>query len=115
MGTEWTIEDPSVVSVTELGRLKGLKEGSTTIIAENNGFKASIIVHVGAAYGTVRENKNNDDSDDNDNDDTEPNPNQDQNQYYYNNGGGGCQMNNSGFYAIILILACALLISKKLS
>ena len=117
MGTKWTIEDPSIVSITELGRLKGLKEGSTTITAENNGFKASRIVHVGAAYGTVRENNNQDDSDNNDNPDSYQD--QDQNQpYIYNNnrgGGGGCQMNNSGLYAVILILACALFMSKKIS
>ena len=99
------------------GRLKGLKEGSTTITAENNGFKASRIVHVGAAYGTVRENNNQDDSDNNDNPDSYQD--QDQNQpYIYNNnrgGGGGCQMNNSGLYAVILILACALFMSKKIS
>ena len=52
MGTIWTASDPEIAEVTESGRVKALKAGSTTLTASYESFTASISVDV-AVQGDV--------------------------------------------------------------
>ena len=54
MGTEWTVAAPSIAEVTNTGKVRGLKEGQTTLTASLNGFTATTSVDVGPAYGSLR-------------------------------------------------------------
>lgn len=42
----WSSENPSVCTVDESGKIKGVGSGTTTIVAEYNGVRGELIVHV---------------------------------------------------------------------
>ncbi len=50
MGTSWTADDPEIAEVTEAGRIRGKKSGSTVLRANYNGFTAAVSVDVAVQY-----------------------------------------------------------------
>lgn len=50
MGTAWNADDSSIVEVTDEGKVRGLKEGTTTLTSTYNGLTVSVNVEVGTAF-----------------------------------------------------------------
>ena len=95
----YSIEDPSVAEITDDGRVKALKEGSTEITATAEGYTEKINIAVMSSSSAVDDTKDiswNDDGDDDDYD-----------------GIGAASGCNAGFGAVIALAVLAFVKSKR--
>ena len=95
MGTTWTVADSTIASVTEDGKARGLKEGTTTMTATLQGFTATVSVDVGAAY-TTSSNISNDGQNNSNNDSN------DEANSVTSSSGGGCNVGLGGMAILLL-------------
>ena len=99
MGTTWRAADPTIATVTEAGRVRGLKEGQTTLTATNNGLSASITVDVGPVLGSTTPDPSPAPS---------PSPSPTPSPNSGSGGGGGCSAVSIGLCGAALALALSM-------
>ena len=113
MGTTWTAADPTIATVTEAGRVRGLAEGLTALTATYNGLTATISVDVGPAYETAQPPDDKDDTPPDDGDDTPPDGDDESKKdgkTTSGGGGGGC---SAGFGALAMAALAAYALRRR--